>query len=198
MKDLLVYIHGKGGSAAEATHYAALFPQWDVIGFDYHTQTPWEAQEEFRHFFAEKRKSCARLILVANSIGAFLALSTLDDTLVDAAYLISPVVDMGQLIDTMMQQSNVTEQELAAKSEIATPFGETLSWRYLCYVREHPIIWHVPTHILYGEYDQLTTPETIKTFAKHHAASLTVMPGGEHWFHTEEQMQFLDSWIQNA
>ncbi len=26
-------------------------------------------------------------------------------------------------------------------------------------------------------------------------AELTVMPNGEHWFHTEEQMQFLDRWI---
>ena len=26
-------------------------------------------------------------------------------------------------------------------------------------------------------------------------ASLTVMPEGEHWFHTEEQMAFLDNWI---
>ena len=27
-------------------------------------------------------------------------------------------------------------------------------------------------------------------------AELTVMPGGEHWFHTEEQMRFLDEWIE--
>ena len=27
-------------------------------------------------------------------------------------------------------------------------------------------------------------------------AALTVMPGGEHWFHTEAQMQFLDRWLQ--
>ena len=26
-------------------------------------------------------------------------------------------------------------------------------------------------------------------------ATLTVMEGGEHWFHTEEQMDFLDRWI---
>ena len=25
-----------------------------------------------------------------------------------------------------------------------------------------------------------------------------VMPGGEHWFHTPEQMAFLDGWIQRA
>ena len=83
--------------------------------------------------------------MIANSIGAFFALSALDDTLVDRAYLISPVVDMENLICKMMQWSNVTEQELAEKREIATKFGETLSWAYLCYVREHPIIWNVPT-----------------------------------------------------
>ena len=26
---------------------------------------------------------------------------------------------------------------------------------------------------------------------------LTVMENGEHWFHTEEQMKFLDEWILN-
>ena len=25
-----------------------------------------------------------------------------------------------------------------------------------------------------------------------------VMPGGEHWFHTEEQMQFLNHWIREC
>jgi len=42
-----------------------------VIGFDYHAQTPWEAKEEFPEFFAQQRKHCDRLTLVANSIGAF-------------------------------------------------------------------------------------------------------------------------------
>ena len=34
--------------------------------------------------------------------------------------------------------------------------------------------------------------ETVSTFAKQHHADLTVMPEGEHWFHTEKQMQFPD------
>ena len=92
----------------------------------------------------------------------------------------------------------MTEPELAEKGEIATPFGETLSWRYLCYVREHPISWRVPTRILYGEKDNLTSMETISAFAARHGAELTVMPGGEHWFHTAEQMAFLDGWIKEA
>ena len=134
--------------------------------------------------------------MVANSIGAYFALSSLDETLVDRAYFISPVVDMENLICNMMQWSNVTEQELAEKREIATNFGETLSWEYLCYVRQHPIIWNVFTCILYGEHDNLTSIETVSAFAKQHHADLTVMPGGEHWFHTGEQMQFLDHWIR--
>ena len=126
-KTTVIYVHGKGGTAAEAAHYQPLFPGQNVIGFAYHAQAPWEAKAEFPPFFAQHRARCAHLTLVANSIGAFFALSSLDETLVDRAYFISPVVDMENLICNMMQWSNVTEQELAEKREIATKFGETLS-----------------------------------------------------------------------
>ena len=198
MKYLIVYFHGKGGLAEEAEYYKTLFPNSEVIGFDYQSQTPWEARKEFSAFFTEQRSQCEHLTLVANSIGAFFALSSLNETLVDGAYLISPVVNMENLICNMMQWSNVTEQELAEKRKIATNFGETLSWKYLCYVRQHPIIWNVPTCILYGEHDNLTSLETVSVFAKQHHAELTIMPGGEHWFHTEEQMQFLNHWIREC
>ena len=195
MKNIVIYVHGKGGAAEEAGHYKPLFPQSEVIGFDYHAQTPWEAKAEFPQFFAQQRKRCDRLELIANSIGAFFSMSSLDESLVDRAYFISPVVDMEKLIGGMMTWVGVTEQALAEKLEIPTSFGETLSWNYLCYVREHPISWPVPTRILYGQHDSLTAPETIAAFAKQTGAELTVMPGGEHWFHTEKQMQFLDRWI---
>ena len=195
MKEIVVYVHGKGGSAQEAEHYKALFPDCEVIGFDYHAQVPWEAMEEFPGFFAAVRKRCEKLTLVANSIGAFFSLSALNEKLVDTSYFISPVVDMEQLICNMMQWAGVSEAELAEKLEIPTTFGETLSWEYLCYVREHPISWEIPTRILYGEKDDLTSMETIKAFAEKINAELTVMPGGEHWFHTKEQMQFLDHWF---
>lgn len=191
----MIYVHGKGGSAEEAEHYKPLFPDREVVGFAYRAQTPWDAREEFPEFFAAQRQSCDRLTLIANSIGAFFALSSLDETLVDDASLISPVVDMEKLIGNMMRWANVTEAELAEKREIPTAFGETLSWDYLCYVRTRPLSWHVPTRILYGEQDGLTSPDTISAFAAATGAELTVMPGGEHWFHTEEQMRFLDRWI---
>ena len=102
------------------------------------------------------------------------------------------------LIENMMGWAGVTEAELREKGEIPTAFGEVLSWKYLCYVRSHPLNLSVPTRILYGENDNLTSYETVSAFAEKIGAPLTVMRGGEHWFHTEEQMAFLDEWIRKA
>lgn len=195
MKRLVIYVHGKGGNAEESTHYQPLFDESDVIGFDYKSQNPWEAKEEFSCFYDLHSKGYDSVILIANSIGAFLSMNTLAEKKISQAMFISPIVNMEKLITDMMMWSNVVEDELKSKKEIQTGFGETLSWEYLRYVREHPIVWTVPTHILYGEKDNLTDYETISGFANQIKASLTIMKNGEHWFHTEEQMKFLDNWI---
>jgi len=48
MKELVLYIHGKGGCAGESEHYKLLFPECEVIGLDYQTFTPWETGKEIR------------------------------------------------------------------------------------------------------------------------------------------------------
>ena len=70
-------MHGKGGSAAEAEHYAPLFDGYEVAGFDYRAQTPWEAREEFPRYFERQRAACDSLTLIANSIGAFFSMTSL-------------------------------------------------------------------------------------------------------------------------
>ena len=196
MKDLILYIHGKGGSAAESEHYKPLFPDCEVLGLDYQTFTPWETGAEIREAAEKLKAKHDSIILIANSIGAFFSMNAGIDKLINKAYFISPIVDMEKLIVDMMLWANVTQAELKAKSVIRTIFGEDLSWDYLCYVRDHPISWDVPTQLLYGETDNLTSYETIRAFTERHNAILTVMEGGEHWFHTEKQMQFLDDWIR--
>ena len=193
----VVYVHGKGGSADEALHYKPLFKDRDVIGFDYKSQMPWDAKDEFASFFDRLYKKYDGVTLIANSIGAFFSMHALSGYPIEKAFLISPVVDMEKLILGMMTFSNVSEDVLREKREIQTSFGETLSWDYLCYVRENPIIWTVPTEILYGENDNLVSDETVSDFAGKVGAGLTVMKGGEHWFHTDEQMTFLDNWLKN-
>lgn len=194
-KNSVLYIHGKGGSASESEHYIPLFPDHDVVGFDYKAQTPWQAKEEFAAEFSELCKKYESIIVVANSIGAFFAMCSLPREKIERAFFISPIVDMEKLICDMMYMANVSENELKEKETIETSFGETLSWEYLCYVRAHPIDWCVRTDILYGEKDNLTNLDTITSFSSQVHASLTVMPNGEHWFHTLEQMAFLDDWI---
>lgn len=196
--DIVVYVHGKGGSAAEAEHYRAFFPDAKVLGLDYQTFTPWETGNEIREIVRDLYKKYDNVLLIANSIGALFSMYGRLDAYVKQAFFISPVVDMEKLILDMMQWAQVTEGELEEKGVIHTEFGEDLSWEYLSYVRTHPIVWTVPTQILYGGRDNLTSLATMQAFAAEHAAGLTVMEDGEHWFHTEEQMEFLDKWLQRV
>ena len=187
----ILYIHGKGGSATESEHYKPLFPDNEVIGLDYQTFTPWEtgkgrsseshqaclngrvvteldAVKEIRIAVEELKGKYENVILIANSIGAFFSMNAGIDEMIQKAYFISPIVDMDKLITDMMKWANVTELELESKGVIHTDFGEDLSWDYLSYVRNHPITWSVPTQILYGSNDHLTSLETITDFASIH------------------------------
>lgn len=196
MKRAILYIHGKGGSAQEAERYKPLCRGYDVLGLDYKAAAPWEAKEEFRAAYERLREQYDSIRIIGNSIGAYFAMHALSQAPVERAYFISPIVDMARLIADMMTWANVTEPELRDRQEIPTAFGETLSWEYLCYAREHPVRWHTPTDILYAGNDHLTSHDTISAFARKTGASLTVMPDGEHWFHTPEQLAFLDRWLQ--
>lgn len=196
MKKAVIYVHGRNGSADEADHYRRFFDEtYDVIGFDYKTEFPWEAKEEFSDYFNTIGKNYKNVLLIANSIGAYSSLISLSEKHIEKALLISPVVDLEKLILDMMKRAKVTEEELYLKEELKTSCGESLSWKYLSYVRNNPITWNVPTSILYGEKDHITSLDTITSFSNKINARLTVMPDGEHWFHTREQMDFLDNWI---
>ena len=195
-KTLVIYIHGKGGSIEETNHYQSIFRENDVIGFDYKSQTPWEAEIEFPILYDRYAKSYDSVILIANSIGAYFTMLSLAEKNISQALFISPIVDMEKLIADIMKQSNIAEDELKSKKEVETEFGETLSWEYLSHVKNHPIRWNVPTPILYGEKDNLTSKESITKFAEQIGATLTIMGDGEHWFHTDEQLNFLDTWVK--
>ena len=192
MKKLVVYIHGKGGRAAEAEHTRNCFLRI-VIGFDYQAQTPWDAVSEFTAFFTPLRQQYDAV--TAGSAWAFFSMSSLSEKFIDRALFISPIVNMETLISDMMGWAGVTENVLHAQGEVATDFGETLSWEHLCYVRAHPLVRDVPTCILYGEKDNLASLNVAASAQKVHAP-MTVMLNGEHWFHTEEQMSFLDEWVK--
>lgn len=191
----LLYVHGKGGSAEGAERYKLLCPNYEVIGAEYDGSFPTAAQVGITDAF---RKAHGEVTLLAESIGAYFSMLALQKESIKKALLISPILDMEKLILDMMSWANVSEETLRKEGEIPTEFGETLSWKYLCYVREHSVNWNVPTCILYADKDNLTSMQTVNSFAAAHDASVTVMKNGEHWFHTEEQLKFLDKWFLSS
>ncbi len=198
MNKAILYVHGKGGNAAEADRYKEICQGYDIFGLDYKGWTPWETKNEILTEFDILAAKNDSVILLANSIGAFFAMNALQERSVEKALFISPVVNMEKLITDMMLWANVNEQRLSEEKEIKTEFGETLSWKYLQYVRTNRITWTVPTEILYAGNDNLTSRETIERFCEETNSGLTVMEDGEHWFHTESQLAFLDNWIKGV
>ena len=170
----------------------------DRLGVDYKGEFPWEAAPQIAAAYDEANRQYEHIILLANSIGAYFSMLALGEQKPDKALFVSPVLDMERLILDMMGWAGVSEQMLREKGEIPTNFGETLSWKYLRYVREHPIAWQVPTEILYAGGDHLVSRQTVERFAAEHGAGLTVLENGEHWFHTEEQLAYLDNWVKRV
>ena len=196
MKNVVIYIHGKYGTAEEAEHYKKIFNEADIIGFEYTSEYPWDFQKEFSNFIDNIYTKYKKISIIANSIGAYFIMISLSNKDIEKAFFISPIVDMEKLITDMMFLENITEEELYKKKKIKTSFGETVSWDYLTFARKNPIEWNIPTYILYGKKDNMTSYEIILNFTNKSKANLTVMENGEHWFHTEEQMKFLDNWIR--
>jgi len=190
----LLYVHGMGGSAAETEAYRSCLPGWEIAGVEMDDFTPWGAQKPITDAFTAIRRQHKSVALLANSIGAYFSMLALSGEEIEHAFFVSPVVDLERLILDMMAAAGVSEDELRRRGTIEIN-GAVLSWKYLLFVREHLIVWNAPTEILYAEGDALIPRDSVETFAASHHAGLTVMSGGEHWFHTAEQMEFLRDWL---
>ena len=134
--------------------------------------------------------------LWACSMGAYFSLLTYKDENIKNCLFLSPIVNMKIVIDNMMLWSNITEKDLEEKHEIKTNFGQTLYWDYYKYVKENPIVnWNKKTFILYGDKDNLQDENTIKDFCNKYNCELSIFENGEHFFHTEEQLEYYKNWL---
>ena len=206
-----LFLHGQSGHKEEGERFAQIAnPKgWQVVAIDLpqHGQRqggaepflPWVVVPELEQVWQELQGRWKRIALRANSIGAWLAMLALAGKPVDTCLFVSPVVDMENLIQTMMTWAGVTEERLEREREIPPDFGQTLSWDYLKYVRQHPVhALSAHTNILYGDQDNLVPQPVVECFARAEGAHLTVYPGGEHWFHTPEQMKVMGTWEERC
>ncbi len=208
---LWLYVHGKHGSKEEARELARLACPlgWQVLGVDLPGHgargsdgrdfDPWHAVPELQGAMACARNRWREIALYGVSLGAWFSMLAFGDAPPSRSLFVSPVVDMEALICRMMRWAGATEARLEAAGRIPTDFGEVLDWNYLCYAREHAIArWDSPTAILYGECDKLTPRAEVEAFAARLGCDLRVVPGGEHWFHTPEQLDALSGWLEEV
>lgn len=136
--------------------------------------------------------------LFACSMGAYFSMLSYKDEQINKCLFLSPVVNMKRIIDNMMMWFNVSEEDLKSKQEIKTPIGQTLYWDYYQYVKENPITkWDVNTEILYGLKDNLCEYDVLSEFVSRFKCNLETLENGEHYFHTDEQLNVLKDWIRN-
>lgn len=141
----------------------------------------------------------ASISLFACSIGAYFSLLAFHGWKIQQTFFLSPVVDMKGLIENMMMSFQISEQRLKEERIISLPIGKTLDWDYYDYVKQHPVnfTWDSSIDILLGSKDTLTSVEKMRLFAEKYDASLTVMEGAEHYFHSNNQLRFFETWLKD-
>lgn len=195
-----LYVHGKNGFKEEAAAYADIANSkgYQVISVDLPDRgdcKPWEAVPILQGLLNYAKTRWNNISLYAVSIGAWFSMLAYGGGALKKCLFVSPVLDMEPLIENMMNWAGITEDGLERQKIIPTDFGETLDYEYYQFAKKNPITaWSVPTEILYAENDSLTSVETVERFCERFDCGLNVFKGGEHWFHTEEQLAFLRKW----
>ena len=151
---------------------------------------------DLKQIMAFAKENYNEINVFACSMGAYFSLLAYKNENIKKCLFLSPIVDMKLIIDNMMIWNNTTEEELKEKKEIKTNFGQTLYWDYYLYVKENEIIdWNKETYILYGDKDNMQDEEIVKNFSNHFNCKLSILKDGEHYFHTNEQLNYYKDWL---
>lgn len=193
---VVVYIHGMKGSSLEAEEYKYI-EGYDIKGLDYEDGNPYEMKDIIRNKFAELIKPYDEVVVIANSIGAFYTYEYLYDFNIKQAFFICPIANMFQIIFNLMINNGITRERLKEERFIKIDRDTTLSYEFYQYLSDnlHNSNYKVPTEILYGSKDELVYIEDINTFVMDHDARLTIKKGSKHYFHTDEEKEFIKNWI---
>ncbi|MDD3406450.1 MAG: alpha/beta hydrolase [Methanomicrobium sp.] len=211
-KKLIIAVHGnmscKDDVPIEILAKEAALKGYQVLSFDLpqhgdrkNSDYPCSAQNCIRDIFAVANYAqtiSESISLFACSMGVYFSIISLRNFPLERCLFLSPVFDMERLIKTMMTEAGIGEERLRDEGEIKTNTGEIFSWNYYSHVQSHPAgRWDRPSFILYGSKDTLVQKDEILDFANRNHSRLDVMNGGEHYFHTKEQLKYLRLWLEN-
>lgn len=194
----IIYIHGLNGSNKESEFYNFLNHSYDIIGLDYQDGNPWEIKDIIIAEVKEISKQYKEINIIANSIGAFYAIHYLSNFKIKKSLFISPLVNMKEIIESIMHDFHISFKEFEEKKEIRLQNGQTLSYSFYNEVVNKKVQWKSETTIVYGKNDSLVNHEKILEFSACTQSSLFVCKNGEHWFHKPNQMKFLKSVVNKT
>lgn len=205
---VIVFVHGLRGSSADAEPLADIATKhgYQILAvnlpehgnrLDDAKLVPWTVVPELKEAALFAKKKWRSICVCAVSIGAWFSAFSFLSVNVDKYFFISPLLNMNDMINRLMLAAGVTEDRLRKEKNIETGFGQTLSYDYLTWVQNNPINFpYGKAVILRAEYDEVVPFATVKDFADKFNCRLDVMPGGEHWFHTPEQVLYLKNWFE--
>lgn len=209
---LFIAVHGNMSNKADDVMIAfadeACQKGYQVISFDLpehgerkNEATPCKVQycvEDLAVIMDYAKKQWNDISIFACSMGAYFSLLAYKGDVLKQCLFLSPVVNMERIINNMMSWFNISEDRLKEEKEIETPIGQKLYWDYYTYVKDHPVhVWDKPTSILYGSKDDLCEFDVVSMFANQFKCDLVVMEDGEHYFHTDEQLDFFRQWLKD-
>ena len=206
---LYLVVHGRASCKEDAERFAriAVGKGYQALSFDLpeHGERAGLAPEctvqngvqDLRTVMDHVRLNWTTVNLFATSLGAYFSLVACRDFRFGRCLFASPVLNMQRLIENMMRWFDVTPEQLEARREIPTPIGETLSWDYYSYVRDHPVdVWDSPTAVLYPALDNLTEQEVVDDFAGRFDARIQCVPGSGHYMHSDDELAIMEDWMR--
>ncbi len=204
---LYLFVHGKLSSKEAAEQFSAIAAEkgYQTLSFDLarHGERMDKARLDVFSGIHDLNAAAdyafprwKRVSLYACSIGAYFSLQAYGDRPFEKALFQSPIVDMGYLVEKMMQWFGVTPETLREKGEIDTPV-DPLRWDYYQYIQAHPVEkWPIPTAVLYGGKDDLQSREVLESFCRRFHGKLTVSPDSEHPFMSADDGKIIENWLR--
>lgn len=208
---VIVAVHGNMASKTDmATAHLAEFAVqagWQVLSFDLPEHgdrkgrelpcTMPQCVEDTRKIWAYAHEHWQTVGLFGVSMGAYIALAATANEPPAFAWLLSPTVAMGRMIEGMMRRDGITPEALKKAGRIQTAVGQVYWWADYTFVALHPAKTTCKTAILYGAKDDLTGLSDIQAFVKENDCELTVSGVSAHWFHTNDDLAVFDAWLKN-
>ena len=179
-KKVFLFVHGQGGNKEEAIPFAEIVvPKgYQVIGIDLPVMDqPWKVSAMLNEVKEYLHQNYDSVNIRANSIGAWFSLLSFQDTVIDQALFVSPILNMRVFIEGMQEKDNT----------------------YYDWVIKHPIEqWTADTFILRPKIDLVVNDKVYDSFISKFECQVQEVENGEHWVHTPEQLLAMQQWEKSV